>query len=82
MKTETLTLEAAKSLRPGTILYHAHNRNADGTAQRWKVNGAPKVWKRSPERVEVPLKHGLYAYGRVTQDDLCLLCLTDPTRPA
>jgi len=68
-----MTLSQAKQLKPGTVLYHRHNRNADGTPQRWKVNGKPKTWKRSPERVQVPIKHGLYAYDYLTENDLELL---------
>lgn len=70
-----ITLDQAKNLTPGTILYHATQRNADGTPQRWKVNGMPKVWKRDPARVRVPLKHGLYDYDYLDETglDLCSL---------
>jgi len=72
-----ITLEQAKSLRPGTILYHVSNRNADGTPQRWKVNGAPKTWKTRPDEVRVPVKHGLYNYGYITENILDLVCLDE-----
>lgn len=72
-----ITLAQAKSLRTGTTLYHVRNRNADGSPQRWKVNGSPKTWKRSPERVKVPIKHGLYAYDYITEHDLHLVCLDE-----
>ena len=72
-----ITLEQAKSLTYRTTLYHSINRNADGSPQRWRVNGKPKVWKRSPERVQVPIKHGLYAYGYVTEHDLDIICLSE-----
>lgn len=72
-----ITLEQAKALKYGTILYHVANKNADGTPQRWKVNGVPKIWKRSPERVRVPLKHGLYTYGYLTEEDLNLVSLSE-----
>ena len=75
-----ITLEEAKNLRPGTILYHVKNRNSDLTAQRWKVNGKPKTWKTMPERVRVPLKHGLYDYDYLDEDTLHLVSLTDPTK--
>lgn len=35
-----------------------------------RVSGQPKTWKRSPERVKVPVKRGLYANAYLTQDDL------------
>lgn len=72
-----ITLAQAKALYKGQILYHVHNRNADGSPQRWKVNGQVKTWKRSPDRVEIPLKHGLYSYGYLTEADLDLVCLTE-----
>jgi len=74
---QMLTIEEAKSLTVGTILYHTENKNADGTPQRWKVNGKVKTWKRSPERVQVPLKHGLYDYDYLTEDTLNLVCLKE-----
>ena len=70
-----ITLAQAKALKHGTILEHTSNKNADGTPQRWRVSGKPKTWKRSPERVQVPVKHGLYANGYVTEDDLHLVTL-------
>lgn len=75
-----ITLEQAKKLEVGTILYHVSNRNSDGTAQRWKVNGKPKTWKTRPDEVRVPLKHGLYAFDYLDQDSLELVSLFDPTR--
>ena len=73
----TITLKLAKELKHGTILYHMTQRNADGTPQRWRVNGKPKTWVRSPERVRVPLKHGLYDYDYLTESDLDLLTLDE-----
>jgi hypothetical protein len=72
-----ITLNQAKSLRPGQILYHVENRNADKSPQRWRVNGQPRLWKRNPNKVRVPLKHGLYAYGTLTEDDLGSVCLIE-----
>ena len=65
-----LTLQDAKNLRPGDMLHHTSNKNADGTPQRWKVNGQPKTWKTRPDEVRVPIKHGLYSFDYVTQNDL------------
>jgi len=72
-----ITLEQAKNLTHGTILYHVTHRNADGSPQRWRVNGQPKTWKRSPDRVQVPIKHGLYSYDYLTENDLDLVCLDE-----
>ena len=75
-----ITLQEAKDLEPGQIIYHVRYRNSDGTAQRWKVNGKVKTWKTMPERVQVPLKHGLRDYDYLTESDLELVSLTDPTK--
>ena len=72
-----ITLEQAKQLQYRQTLYHVSNRNADGTPQRWRVNGAVKLWKRSPERIQVPIKHGLYSYDYITEHDLELVCLSE-----
>ena len=69
----SITLEQAKALRYGQILHHVHNKNADGTPQRWRVNGKVKTWKRSPERVQIPVKHGLYSFDYITESDLDLV---------
>lgn len=75
-----ITLEQAKNLRGDTTLYDLVNRNSDGTAARWRVNGAVKTWKRSPWRVQVPIKHGLYDHGYLTEDNLHLFSLQEPER--
>ena len=69
-----MLLEVAKTLHLGQTLYHTINRNADGTPQRWRVNGRVKRWKRDPDRIRVPLKHGLYGpYDYLENDSLHLL---------
>lgn len=72
-----ITLEQAKELGHGTILYHVRNRNADGTPQRWRVNGKVKTWKTRPDEVRVPIKHGLYSFDYLTHNDLNLVCLSE-----
>lgn len=68
-----LTLKQAKELKTGDIVYHMTNKNADGTPQRWKVNGMVKTWKRDTARVKVPIKHGLYNYDYITENELNLV---------
>lgn len=72
-----ITLEQAKSLKSGQVLYHVTHQNRDGSPVRWIVNGKPKVWKRDPSRVRVPLKHGMWDYDYLTEDCLHFLCLTE-----
>ena len=65
-----ITLEQAKRLTYHQTIYEVGAYNAGGTAKRWRVNGKVKTWKRSPDRVQVPLKHGLYSYGYLTEENL------------
>ena len=62
-----ITLEQAKQLKPGAVLLHRRFTNSDGTPQRWRVNGAPKTWKRDPSRVRIPVKRGLWQYDYVDE---------------
>ena len=72
-----ITVEQAKELYHGQILYHVQNRNADGSPQRWRVNGQVKRWKRDTDRVRVPIKHGLYNCDYLENDGLELVCLEE-----
>ena len=71
----SITLKQAKNLKHGDILHHVANKNSDGTSQRWRVNGKVKTWKRSIEKVKIPVKHGLYDFGYVTENELNLVTL-------
>ncbi len=68
-----ISLKQAKRLKCGDILYHVSHRNADRTPEQWRVNGKVKTWKRSPDRVRIPVKHGLYDYDYLTEHDLILV---------
>ena len=70
-----ITLAQAKELKHGDILHHTINKNADGTPQRWKVNGKVKTWKRDNTRVRVPVKHGLRNCDYLTEDGLNVVSL-------
>ena len=69
----SMTLEQAKALRHGDVLHHETNKNADGTCQRWRVNGEVKRWKRDQDRIKVPIKHGMYRYNYLTEKNLHLV---------
>lgn len=56
-----------RNLGLGSVLYHTEARNRDGTPQRWRVNGQPKLWKTRPKEFMLPVKHGMYTYNRVTE---------------
>ena len=59
----------AKGLQFGEKLHlHILRGNARGT-ERWRVNGQVRTWKRTPERFLVPLKHGLYDYFYMSENN-------------
>jgi len=70
-----ITLTQAKSLSYRQIIHGNITKNADGTCARYRVNGLVHTWKRNPSRVLVPLKHGLYDCGRLTEHNLHLFHL-------
>ena len=75
-----ITLEQAKTLRHGQRLHYTGKRActfAVGprggqtlTFTEVRVSGAPKTWKRTPGRVEVPVKYGLYESAHVHEGNL------------
>lgn len=67
VKFRTMTLEEAKSLSYGDHIWFIRN---DGKAGQVKINGAPKTWKKTPRRVAIPVKYGMYEYNTFTQYDL------------
>ena len=75
---EAIKLYQAKNLKAGNVVYAIGYYNSDGRAQRFKVQGKPKLWKRNDERVEVTLKRGLKEFVLLTE--LCLdeFSLTEP----
>jgi hypothetical protein len=71
-----LNSRLARHLVTGTILYSVHNRNKAGDYQRWRVTSV-KTWKRNPDRVEIGIKHGLYSYDKINQNQLDLICISN-----
>ena len=35
----------------------------NGRLGECKINGAIRTWKRDPDRVEIPVKYGMYEFG-------------------
>lgn len=70
-----LNLQQAKQLKPGDMLYRMTHCGAPGTPIRWKVNGKAKTWKRNPNKVQIPIKHGLYSYYYLMESNLHLFTL-------
>ena len=74
-----LTLALAQTISPSDHLCHVRLKTRAGKLAVVRVNGEAQVWKRSPDRVRVPWKYGLYEYGAVTEADLgdWVLCRGD-----
>ena len=50
-----LSREEALALKHGDVIhFRAHN----GKARRIRCNGQVRTWKRSPTRIEIPMKYG------------------------
>jgi hypothetical protein len=69
MGVSTMTLTEAKNLKSGGYIHHVTKKNADRTPMRARVTSI-KTWKRSPERIEIHYKHGMYDFGYFTESDL------------
>lgn len=53
-----MTLDEARSFTGS----HAPIRDQHGNVRTAKINGRVRTWKRNVNRIEVPLKYGLYDY--------------------
>lgn len=59
-----ITLKQAKQLTFGDYIYSNHFTNADNcTPKRWRVNGQVKRWKTDSNRIQIPMKYGLYNHA-------------------
>jgi len=68
-----MNLLEVRSLTRGERLHHVSEVNADKTPQRWFVSGRVKIWNRDASKVKVPIKHGLYINGYITEENMHLL---------
>lgn len=64
-----MTIDQAKQLKSGDWIYSTVSFDRKGNPHRAKVTSV-KTWKRSPNRIEVRWKHGLYLYGTANQYNL------------
>jgi hypothetical protein len=78
MRTKKMTLNEAKRLRHGQEIYEKGAYGSDGRAIRWRVSGKVQTWQRSPGRVRVPIKHGLYSHGEITERNLGNVTIKEP----
>lgn len=64
-----MTLRQANRLKYRQVVYTT-DQNADGSPCRWRVDGAVKTWKRSPDRVRVPMKRGMYEHTYLDENNV------------
>jgi hypothetical protein len=62
----SITLEEAKDLSRGDSVIILDRQ---GEVRSVKINGKVRRWKRSPDRIEIPCKYGLYEYFTLTNQD-------------
>ena len=72
-----MTLDEAKGLHYRQTLYDKIYRNHDGTPARWRVNGKVKTWKHDLNRIEIPIKRGLYETHYLTEKTIKDVSLTE-----
>jgi hypothetical protein len=68
---KVLTLEEKKNLTYSHVFILCASLMSPhyGRFLQVKVNGVSKIWKRSPDKVRIPYKYGLYEYGYITELD-------------
>jgi hypothetical protein len=62
-----MTIHDAVHAQVGDIMLHTKHTNADGSPVRFKVTGKVKLWKRTPEKFRLPVKHGIYVHGYIDE---------------
>lgn len=35
----------------------------------WRANGKCRTWKRTPDKFQLPVKHGLYSFSYISNDN-------------
>jgi hypothetical protein len=65
-EVKEISLAGKKRLGYGSEVYLP---STCGHLVRVKINGKPKTWVRSPNKVEVPFKYGLYEHGYIRASD-------------
>ena len=72
-----ISIDEAKHLKMGQILYSRQYINRDGSPQQWRVNGRVERWRAFPEKILVLLKRGTREYGHLTEKNLWLYSLSE-----
>jgi hypothetical protein len=79
-----ITKTEAMQLKHGDIIYTNFPTKDYKTGKylpkvaAWRVTSTAKTWKRQPERFRLGLKHGLYTYGEITEENNQYFYLVKP----
>lgn len=71
-----VTKEQAMNCKNFLQVKKFYNQQLDKPA-RWRANGKCKTWKRDPARFQLPIKHGLYSYGYITNENAHLFIVDE-----
>ena len=62
-------IEKSETLNLGTVGWTSLDVLCrDNKVRTVKINGRVKTWKRNPDRIEVPIKYGMYDYDTLEWD--------------
>jgi hypothetical protein len=75
-----ITIEQAKALKHGDILFSETLKDSKGYPLRVRVSGKLKTWVRSPNEFRLPIKYGLYQSSEVTDATAHLWSTTAPNQ--
>ena len=53
----------------GRVVFHYAPACTAKRIERWRVNGAIKLWKTRPEEFRLPIKYGLRSYSYLTDSN-------------
>jgi len=69
MSNQIVNKSIAVNSRSYQVFHHITEKNSDKTPVRCRVNGVCKTWKTRPNEFSLPVKHGLYSYFYLSQDN-------------
>lgn len=71
-----ITRQQAILLKYGEEIHYGTCRETIGpyggrrvTIERWRIFGKVKLWKTRPNDFSIPIKNGLYNFGKLTHDN-------------
>ena len=73
-----ISVNQARSLRHGQLVYLIGEWDSDGKPTRARVTGKVQTWKTRPDDFRVPIKRGLYDSGYLTPSNAGRFTLTEP----